>query len=70
MPRKSTVDAIFIVRQSVEKRIEGNLAVFCGFVALENAFDRVPREILYWCLRRRGLSEKLMRIIMETYQDC
>ena len=32
MPGKSTVDAIFIVRQLVEKRIEGNLAVFCDLL--------------------------------------
>ena len=72
MPGKSTVDAIFIVRQLVEKRIERNLVVFCGFVDLEKAYDRVPREVLYWCLRRKGVSEKLVRIrmVMETYQDC
>ena len=70
MPGKSTVDAIFIVRQLVEKRIEGDLAVFCGFVALEKAYDRVPREVLCWCLRRKGVSEKLVRMVMETYQDC
>ncbi len=42
MPGKSTIDAIFIVRQLVEKRIEGNMSVFCGFVDLEKAYDRVP----------------------------
>ena len=70
MPGNSTVDVIFIVRQLVEKRIEGNLAVFCGFVDLEKAYDRVPREVLYWCLRRKGVSEKLVRMVTETYQDC
>ena len=32
--------------------------------------DRVPREILYWCLRRKGVSEKIVRMAMETNQDC
>ena len=65
---KSTVDAIFIVRQLVKQRIEGNLSV-CGFVDLEKAYDRVPREVLYWCLRRKGVTEKLVRLVTETYRD-
>ena len=28
-------------------------------VELEKAFDRVPREMLYCSLRRKGISEKL-----------
>ena len=57
MPGKSTVDAIFIIRQLMEKRIVGNLSVFCGFVDLEKAYDRVPKEVLHWCLRRKGVTE-------------
>ena len=68
MPGKSTVDAIFIVRQLMEKRIEGSLSVFCGFVNLEKAYDRVPREVVYWCLRK-GVMEKLIRLVTETYRD-
>ena len=44
MPGKSTIDEIFIVRQIVEKRIEN------GFVDLEKAYDRISREVMYWCL--------------------
>jgi len=32
------------------------------FVDLENAFDRVPREVLYWSLRRKGISENLREL--------
>ena len=69
MPGKSTIDAIFIFRQIVEKRIEGNLSVFRGFVDLEKAYDRIPNEVMYWCLRRRGIPEKLVRLVMETYKE-
>ena len=70
IPGKSTVDAIFIVRQLVEESVEGNLAFLCGLVDVGKVYDRVPREISYWCLRRKGVSEKLVRMVMETYQDC
>ena len=39
MPGKSTVDAIVIVRQLIEKKIKGNMSVFCNFVDLEKAYD-------------------------------
>ncbi len=57
MPGKSTIDAIVIVKQLVEKGIEGNLSVLCGFVDLEKAYNRVSREVMYWCLRRMGIPD-------------
>jgi len=36
-------------------------------VDLEKAFDPVPREVLYWSLRRKGISEKLVRVIRSMY---
>ena len=69
MPGKRVIDAIFIVRQIVEKTIEGNLSLFCGSVNLEKAFELIPREVMYWCLRRRGIPEKLVRLITETYKE-
>jgi len=35
------------------------------FVDLEKAFDRVPKEVLYWSLRRKEISKKLVRVMME-----
>jgi hypothetical protein len=36
---------------------------------LEKAFDRVPREMVYWSLRKKGITEKLVRVIMSTYGE-
>jgi len=36
------------------------------FVDMEKAFDRVPREVIWWALRRKGVME---REIMEMYKN-
>ena len=67
MPGKETIDPIFILRQVQEKTLEGSRKRYWTFVDLEKAFDRVPREVLCWSLRWKGISEKLVRIIKSMY---
>ena len=43
---KGTTDAIFIVRQMQEKFRAKGKKLYFGFVDLERAFDRVPREVI------------------------
>jgi hypothetical protein len=38
-----------------------------AFVDLEKAFDRVPREVLWWALREVGVQERLLRVIQSMY---
>ena len=33
------------------------------FIDLEKACDGVPRELVYWCLRKRGVPENFVRIL-------
>ena len=37
------------------------------FVDLEKAYDRVPRELVRWALRRKGATEELVRVVMAMY---
>ena len=39
------------------------------FVDLEKAFDRVPREVIWWSLRRNGVLEREIKAIMEMYTN-
>ena len=57
MKGKGTTDAIFMARQMQENfRVKGKKLYF-GFVDLEKAFDRVPREVISWAMRKLGVEE-------------
>ena len=67
-PGKGTTDAIFIVRQIQERYLEKKKNLWIGFVDLEKAFDRVPRNVVWWALRRLGVEEWLITVIRAMYE--
>ena len=69
-PGKGTTDAIFIVRQVQEKFLGKQKKLWIAFVYLEKAFDRVPRDVLWWALRRVGVEEWLIKAIKSMYERC
>ena len=67
MAGKSTIDAIFIMRQLQEKFCAKKLKLYHIFVDLEKAFDRVSRKAIVWSLRRQFVPERLIELIMAMY---
>ena len=53
VPGRGTTDAIFVVRQLQEKYLAANKRLYMAFINLEKAFDRVPRKVIWWALRKR-----------------
>ena len=35
---------------------------------LEKVFDRVPRKVMEWALRKKGLAEVLVQAVMSLYE--
>ncbi|KAK3538295.1 hypothetical protein QTP70_035062, partial [Hemibagrus guttatus] len=69
MPRKSTTDTIFALRILMEKYRDGQRELHCVFVDLEKAYDRVPREELWYCMRKSGVVEKYVRVVQDIYES-
>ena len=47
-------------------RVNGKKLYF-DFVDLEKAFDRVPRELISWAMRKLGVEEWLVLAVMSMY---
>ena len=69
MAGKGTTDAIFVVRQLQEKYLAKNKDLWMAFVDLEKAFDRVPREVVWWALRKLGVDEWIVSVIQSMYEN-
>ena len=66
-PGKGTTDAVFMVRQLQEKYLGKKRGLWMAFIDLEKAFDRVPRDVIWWALRELGVEEHVVSVIQVMY---
>ena len=75
VPGRGTTDAIYIIRQLQEKFLPmqdlngANRTLYFAFVDLEKAFDRVPRKVLWWAMRKVGIDEWIVRLVQAMYNN-
>ena len=69
MPRKTTTDAMFAYRVLMEKYREGQKELYCVLVDLEKAYDKVPREELWYCMRKSQVVEKYVKVVQDMHED-
>jgi len=70
MSKKSTWSTMILtptVRQVQEKFIAKKKDLWMAFVDLEKAFDRVPRDVVWWALRRLKVDEWIVNVIKAMY---
>ena len=68
MPGRGTIDALYILSMVQEQhRAKGKKLYMC-FVDLEKAFDRIPRKVMEWAMKKRGLPEMIVRAVMSLYE--
>ena len=69
MPGKRTTHAKFILRRMQDEFWERQQKLYMCFVDLKKAFDRVPRKVMEWALRKTGLAEGLVQAVMSSYES-
>ncbi|TWW63827.1 RNA-directed DNA polymerase from mobile element jockey [Takifugu flavidus] len=69
-PGRGTVDQLYTLRRVFQGAWEFAQPVHMCFVDLENAFDRVPRGVLWGVLREYGVSGPLIRAVRSLYDRC
>ena len=66
---RGTVDAIFVVRQIMEKARERRVNLHFHFIDFKAAFDTVWRNALWKMLRAIGVDGKIINIVEELYKN-
>ena len=60
IPAKVTIDDVFILRMLQEQYCAKEKKLYV-YVEQKKTFDRVPREVVEWAKRKKGIPEALVR---------
>ena len=66
---KRTTDVIFAARHVIVKHREMQKELHIVFIDLEKAYDRVPLQEVWRCLREQGAPENYVCQVKDTYED-
>ena len=59
-----TTDALFILRRLQEEHRAKDKRMYTCFDDLKKAFDRVPRRVMEWAMRKKGLPKIPVKAVM------
>nr|GEV45785.1 retrovirus-related Pol polyprotein LINE-1 [Tanacetum cinerariifolium] len=68
MPRRSTTEAIHLLRSLMEKYRERQKDLNMAFLDLEKVYDSVPRELVWKTLIDKGTPRRYSKVIKDMYE--
>ncbi|EMS59319.1 V-type proton ATPase subunit B 2 [Triticum urartu] len=69
MPGRSTMEAIFLVRQLMERYREQKKDLHMVFIDLEKSYDKIPRNVMWWALKKHKVPAKYITLIKDMYDN-
>jgi hypothetical protein len=69
MPGRSTIEAIFLIRQVMQWFREQKKDLHMVFIDLEKAYDKIPRNVMWWVLDKHKVPTKYVTLIKDMYNN-
>ena len=69
MPGRSTMEAIFLIRQLMERYREQKNDLHMVFIDLKKAYDKVARNVMWWVLKKHKVRTKYITLIKDMYKN-
>jgi hypothetical protein len=63
------MEAIFLLRQLMERYMEQKKDLHMVFIDLEKAYDKVSRNVMWWALEKHKVPTKYITLIKDMYKD-
>jgi hypothetical protein len=69
MPGRSTMEAIFLVRQLMERYKQQKKELYMVFIYLEKTYNKIPRNVMWWALEKHKVPAKYITLIKDMYDN-
>jgi hypothetical protein len=63
------MEAIFLIRQLMERCMEQKKDMHMIFIDLEKAYDKVSKNVMWWTLQKHKVSIKYITLIKHMYDN-
>jgi hypothetical protein len=63
------MEVIFLIMQLMGRCREQKKDLYMIFIDLEKAYDKVPRNVMWWALQKHRVSSKYIILIKDMYNN-
>jgi hypothetical protein len=63
------METIFLIKQLMKRCREQKKYLHMIFIDLEKAYDKMPRNVMWWALQKHKVSSKYITLIKDMYDN-